>query len=229
MAILADFESQLARSVCDTELPDHRQLTDVLTTTAKRIGEAIETDPLDDFAAIFDSVWQAANEIRARFVSDLKDNVVLGINPAATDWAPLAADPKKRKEAQTFVDSNEALDLLARALIVKAHILAGLTPPLSSTQQEAADVISAFRVPLEMYNHIVRRIAGRDGSNMEKRKRSNAVWDFNISFAIGPTQRVNGLPVVMITDDGGIRYAAQRAGCAQHVMDLNTYLQFVAV
>jgi hypothetical protein len=62
-----------------------------------------------------------------------------------------------------------------------------------------------------------------DGASFDARSRRNGVFDMHFCGASSPTARVDGAPVVVISDDSEVLEAGRRANLGSRVMQHAAY------
>jgi len=83
-------------------------------------------------------------------------------------------------------------------------------------------VANQFATPILLYREILKRIV-ETGCNIEKKKRSNWIWDIQIAMGIGqPIANVNKV-LHLVTTDNAIVHAAKESGNRNFVHTLEEF------
>lgn len=228
LAVIADAESQLCMAVCGVAPAGHRESITLLSRIAAEVCIAADSDPLTRLSAVLTATQSQVELARKDFISDVWTHVVQTANPAASNWSPLAGNSALLANASSYLKSEQARLAVAHALWIKAHLLSGVPIPNPVVLNDLRDLAAKFEVAIDLYLDLARRLWGRAGPDLTKRKHSNTIWDLNIAFVLSDG-RMGGLQTCLVTDDGGVRAAASRMGYSDRVLKLGEYLALLGV
>ena len=223
IAILADSESQLCKTLFDEYPLQHSDTTEKLAKIYSYISHFQSESAIERIRGDLKEIANNVEQTERQFIADMMSYVVLGFNQNTQDWAPLRQDKNVRNQVLTFLNSRASLQLLAKAKVIKAHLL--LNKNIDNLQFDDMEnyVLENFEAPLQLYNEIVRRIV-MTGCDLSKKKRSNWIWDIQIAFVVGSCHRINDHLVRLVTGDGEIVEAANRVNCGNAVYSLQSYI-----
>lgn len=222
IAVLADSESQLCKMFHNAVPPTHAETTEKLCKLFKYIAADTSEASVDKIRNDLREISKVVASTESRFISDMMKYTVQGFDPSATDWSSLKADPALRKKLLSFLDSSHSLQLLAKIHVIKSYLLLGKNAYGAPIDEMAKYFLERFETPLRLYNEIVRRIV-MSGCDLTKKNRGNWIWDIQISFNVGTLHNLNGRNVRLITSDGDILDASQKANCGSVIYSLEEY------
>lgn len=222
VAVLADSESNLCKALYGRIPPRHEETTEKLCKLATYIAQDHSEIALSRVRRGFVEIKDVVDRTEARFVSDMKHHVILGLNPGATDWEPLKHNPCLRDQVLSFLRSPASLRELAKAQVYKAALLLGIAVGNNEAERLSQLVLKEFKTALQLYNEILTRIVV-SGCNIEKKNRGNWVWDIQIAFSISPNAAIENRPVRLVTSDRDIIAAAHAVGASDAVLSLAQY------
>lgn len=223
IAILADCESQLCKTLFNEWPPCYQETTEKLAKICRYISEHQAENDIDKIRSDLQEIAAAVENKEQHFIDDMKKYVVKGFNQNATDWEPLKKDKKLRKTVLEFISSPGAPLIIANGLALKTYVL--LNKSIDSELICRGKFIAEhFVAPIRLYNEIVRRIV-MTGCNLEKDNRRNWIWDMCIAFVLAEHScLVENRQVRMVTGDGDIVEAAKQANCDDRVYSLKDYI-----
>jgi len=168
-------------------------------------------------------IEQELNEIEERFLDELRRSIIKRIKPNSEKWNSIKEDSDLRKRALTFLNSKNQDYYTAYSNVIKAANALEIRESYLETHKKVLWVKSIFKVQLEFYRLILKKI-WIDGANADKGSRRNWIWDLHIILCLGNNLLFNEKEVYLITSDGEILEAASNAGADKYVLKLEEYL-----
>jgi hypothetical protein len=163
----------------------------------------------------------AKNE--AQFSAKLWERVVLTLQPGATSWNQITRSPL-RNALLAAIDRGQAADLVAATIVDRAATRSGLVLSEASRQEAVGRALRAFPTAVQLHVLMIRRLIEK-GPDMTRPNQANTIWDYEITFSTGPGATVQGVPLILVTNDPLITRAAEIAGMAQHYWSWQDYSQ----
>jgi hypothetical protein len=161
-----------------------------------------------------------------RFADALFSAVVRTVNPNAVSWGDAIKDTAIRNAVLAEAKSAKSYGTIAGIIVEKAaaEVKVTLTPQLMA--EKTAQVVEVFHTPLRIYNQVVIDMLQR-GLDMSKPKRSNTIWDYQISFSVGSCANFEGVPAWLITSDNAILKAAALVPSIPNILSMSGYLELL--
>lgn len=218
--VLSDSETLVAKALFQQEPAGFHDTTLRLCTLSRHL---FENTP----GRIDDRAYVACRELheyiveRERlFVSDMWQYVIQGLNPSSTDWAPLENNSQTRTQVLARMKSPIMVEQIAAGFVLKAQAMVGAHA--ANVAGMSQWVANQFATPILLYREILKRIV-ETGCNIEKKKRSNWIWDIQIAMGIGqPIANVNKV-LHLVTTDNAIVHAAKESGNRNFVHTLEEF------
>lgn len=220
--LIADSESLIAHMLFGREPSGSADTTQAL---AKFTAMVANTPPGPLPPLMAKDSKTLADILHARetaFIADMK-SVVNRLNPAASDWNPLGADPSSRDARLKDVRSPKMPWSIALGHVLKARTQLGMPTAAPTLEDETDAVLKAGSASITLYRDILERLVAT-GCDMTKKARQNWIWDMQIAFAVGQDFGDPPKPLVLVTGDGAILDAAKASGLDTFVCRLPDYL-----
>jgi hypothetical protein len=214
-------EAHVAKVIYERDLPRQAEEAKWLGNLAWRVATAKPGTLAPDVRESCRNIAQRMELTEAFFGLSLIDDVILDLNPNATDWSPFGKDKAGRRSALDRVRDPALLQSLGVALVAKTRLLLGLEDKDTDLAAKGAWVIERLGVGLRLYRSLLQKIV-ESGVDFSKKKHINATWDMEIAFVIGET--VQGQELCLVTGDRDIRAAAESASLQGNVLRLEDYL-----
>lgn len=223
--ILLDFEAHLAELLYDFKYTEAYELANKWAKILCGIYVDKTGSFLIDNIQVFKDVMTFISTEETRFIKNMKENVI----------TPIFDSIKEDKETfinsfKSFVEKGELKRIIAFSQFVKTVNIIGkdLKDINNDEQKSKTDYIeNNFGTPISLYTNLILTVVDSNGQlNIEKNKRPNLIWDFQVSFCAG-RHEVNGSPITLVTDDIAIIKAAKDAGCSDSVLKLEDYLKLL--
>jgi len=132
----------------------------------------------------------------------------------------------RKADVNSFIDSIERDSLDAKALINRAYKQSKQAPPNSLPADLVSSVSSIFRLSSLSVGLLVKKILC-DNVNLQKSSIRNYLWDQEVAGNIG--QIIEGLPVLLVTDDKFFREVAREVGYRHSVCTLKEYISLLGL
>ena len=219
LRIVADSDSQLALSLFGRSLPG--RLDEV--NRYAFILEALAAVPIGTIPAsvtpYIEELRRHRDAVESQFADDMR-NVVKGIDPNATGWQPFPNDPMKRREELDAVRAGRTMHVLAAALLRRASLAVGID------LTGEADIVGRiqflldnFPTPMHFYNGCLCKSI-ESGIDYSVDKHANSIWDFHLCFYALAGSTTQGIPLALVSNEGGIKAAAVRGGAGDRMFNL---------
>lgn len=207
---------------------NHNRVQQHLADLAKLVALTSPCSVDSESQAAFEDIATHVKSVEEDFVGELFDRMVLGVNPAATDWAPLKDQQAATDAALEFLDSPDAELGFAKMQVAQAMDAIGIPEEPELLEAGAEQLLGQIGVSAALFNGILRRLA-TTGCDLRKRNRANWVWDMHIAMAVGPFHRVDDKPVLLVTSDQDILTAARDIGHPELATSYSEYCRLVGV
>jgi hypothetical protein len=152
-------------------------------------------------------------------------------------------DPKVAKQFFGDIPERELRKSMADFFVsqIFANMWASFTVQMYATKvgytinsdedlkQKAQLVLAGFPVPFHLMSALLQKIAMDPNFNLSNpdKKRWNFVWDSQLTFSIGSSHTIAGVPLFFVTSDAEILAAAKSANCGEQVIALREHLKSV--
>lgn len=225
LALCADSERLVAMNLLDITLDDRLPAMRLIAEICERVAISVSHDDLRDLQEGLSLIAEFVSAEERAFVQHLWERAVKGVDPSATSWHALEGNAAARKRVREFAASAEARVLLAKSLVASLG-------PQGQARMEDMDLIQRvlddFGTAITFENALLLKILN-EGFDLTKKKRPNFFWDQQLAYNVGLSHSLDGLPVMIVTDDGFIRTAAVEAGHGDRVANLPEYLDFLGL
>jgi hypothetical protein len=128
-----------------------------------------------------------------------------------------------KQQCLEFIDTDGMLDMAARTRVTGTAQLLGIEPGEYDADELRARVRQTFPVALILMRELLRK-AVIGGINWSRSDRANSVWDLSLSFHASRAGTVDGVPVLLVTDDTLLLSAARTAGHGAFVETKEGYM-----
>jgi len=225
--IVADSEALVLRALYGLTLPETEQTTQCICTLAIAIVNT--PGALDSIlTAKLQQIQDHLSKVQVQFISDIWQFVVQVLNPSSIGWAPLENDETMRNVLLNILRSATMPQAIATAFVVKAMHQAQLVESPAKLFGNAQFVSTTFPASIELYREILKRII-ETGCDLNKKKRSNWIWDIQIVMGVGQHIATINKPLHLVTTDGDIIAAAESAGCRSFVHSLSEFRALIGM
>ncbi|MGH9958953.1 MAG: hypothetical protein ACREBC_17795, partial [Pyrinomonadaceae bacterium] len=185
-----------------------------------------EPESLDRLRPQLEVIAREAEQARDRYAAVLWDNVVQTLAPGATRWEQVAAKSEVKGQVLARVAAGEGLRLIAAALPSQAAAAAGRDLSSSSLEQFTDKILTYYPTIVHYRSLAIRRLI-EFGPDMTNRSRANGVLDIHVCTATSSVANINGMPVVLVTDDSLILDAGTRANARNRLLSLSEYVELI--
>jgi len=227
LMFLADSQNQICKALFDMRIPWRETEPPAYAAIVGTIAHSDSPADWSRYQPQLDYLKDHVAKIEDRFVQDVWQHVVLGVDPNAGSWRPLDNDPILRKRLADAVKSPLGSRLSAVMIVLNAAAELKLQLDQATLEEKVDFVMAVFATPLALYNEITRRII-MDGCDLRKESRGNWIWDTQIAFQTSPLAVLGQSPIWLVTDDGAILDAARDAGAEGVVKSLTDYRAFLS-
>ena len=214
--MIAPSELQITRLVFGGASKDQEDNVSAFVELTRSLGTADPSDDLAEFRtdirSVSDHVYRKEKWFTEYFVN-LRQQV-LNATKSATNR-------QRNKAVRNWTRSETAMRLDAEALIRRAYSQVNQTVPEPIPSNIVDGVLIMTRPGSCAAALVLERILC-DDIDLEKSRHRNLMWDLEISASVGQT--VDGVPIVIVTDDAYFAEAARLAGHPSAVCTLDAYL-----
>ncbi len=137
----------------------------------------------------------------------------------SSDFAPSA-----RPTPRDFLQSGMLRSIAAYALVTNCASELGLRPSHSDIAQRASALEPHIPTALAAFESAIHRVvaAGAAPENCV-----NSLWDFHLALFAAESMRIDGHPVIVVTEDKPVRRAAATTGASSRVLSVDPYRAFL--
>lgn len=220
---IPDPELQFAKEFYGETDEQYEYLYNNVMYLCKEVNASNLRDDLNDIRPDLGQIEKAVERSEKAFVDDVLKQVVQHTDPRGDDWRMFEKDKAARNEILTFLDNDESDIAIGVSNAIRFQRAAGVSDEsVEDILAKGRYLADNYQVPIKLYKEILKRIV-QTGCDLTKKNRANRLWDMQISFYLGPNNRVQGEQIVLVTDDGDIVKAAEEAGASRFVMSLSSY------
>ncbi len=216
----AETNAMLAKTLFGSQVPWGNELARKTSLLVKRIALG-DGDPSPDLSPDLRVVRQFRDEAESRFAGMLTDiRRQLGLDEGAvSDFAPSA-----RPTPREFLRSGAIRSIAANALVMNCASELRLSVNESDIARRAAILEPHIPTALTVLEATVDKVVlgGAAPYNC-----SNSLWDLHLALFAAESMRVDGHPVVVVTEDKPVLRAAAVTGASSRVLNLNAYCEFL--
>jgi hypothetical protein len=213
----ADPNGLLSKTLFDRAVATRHELADHMSSLVQRIALRSVDEPIDDIARQPALVRNFRDEVERRFsdmLAYLRRQFGLDKN-ADSDF-----DPSQRPDPREFVRSGRAAFAAAYGMVTNAASEVGIRLEESQLRTLAAILGPTIPTAIAIYTQVFEKVLF-DGA--DPGKHANSIWDLHLGLYAAESMRVRGLPVIVVTEDLGIRSAAATTGARDRVLSLAAY------
>lgn len=216
----ADANAMLAKTLFDGHAPWGSELATKTSLLVKRIalrGGDVSPDLSHDLRVI----RRFRDDAELRFATMLADiRRQLGLdNKAGSDFAPSA-----RPTPHEFLQSGALRSLAAYALVMSCASELRLSVHDGEMARRAATLGPHIPTALMVFEGAVNKVVS-GGATPENFV--NSLWDLHLALFAAESMRLEGHPVVVVTEDKPLLRAAAATGASSRVLNLNDYRDFL--
>jgi hypothetical protein len=139
----------------------------------------------------------------------------------------LHQNPDLRHRLVEEIECGNGQPLLAQHLVRLAAKNHGISRSDYDMQRAAEELRLSAPAAFALFDRIIVRVF-RDGTDVSKKRRANWLWDMQVCFYASRELRLVSVPILLVTDDADILYAAQASGQADAVCTLDEYRARIA-
>jgi hypothetical protein len=224
---VADHDEHVAMLLLGMDIPGAENRAEFAGQLIGTIAETDSPKALRNHQPYLQQVSRYAISAEQQFADNIFRTVVARLVPGATSWGALAAEKKLRAQFIKGLESDDAVRLMAAAMVARIERQLEVTLEQESREDAIDRTIRLFPIPIRFFNSILRRVA-MDGYDLGNPRNRNSLWDYQIAFSTGPEATMEGIPLWLVTDDQRILEAARDCGCASIVSDMKAYLERLA-
>lgn len=220
--IAADSESFLCDFVCGRSLKSAEDNSMKLGALCSHIYRSSDVQ-LSEFDDLLTEIALKVDNIETRFVQDMFTYVVGYYSGSSNDWNALKKNQALRSEILSFLKSEQAINQIARAFVIKGMHLCDENASQAYITKKTEELIITCLSPIRLYIEILSRIA-MSGCDLTKRNRPNWIWDMNIAFAIGNNLTIDdNREIYLVTNDNDILQAGKDSGMQGYILSIEEY------
>jgi hypothetical protein len=170
---------------------------------------------------------KAMKQSEEQWISSMK-TVLNGCHPrAAAVWFGGRSDKAVLARLCQYFGSPAFKSAWAQVTVIDHARSVGKTLSPGELAAKSRFVQEAFPVPFHLTASLLQKIAVSKPLKLDSRKkrRWNFICDVSISFAIGPSHRIDGANVHLVSGDRAIVTAAVAGGCGDRITSLAEYMK----
>jgi hypothetical protein len=219
----ADSEAQMALTLFGSALPQRHESAGTMSEVVRLIATRGMAASAPSIAHVLSELRVHRDSVESVFASDMAD-VVQTLDPGAPGSQPWPQDADRRKRLLAQLRQGDGLLELARVVALKAAAQAGVVPSHDDIEKRSHFLLSHCAAPLHFYQGIIRKIV-ESGIDFAKSKHVNGIWDMQLCFYASPKARLAALnlPLVLVSNERGIKAAAEAGGAHGQVFSLEEY------
>ena len=191
-----------------------------------RLSQSPDIATVDANRSLIDQVAQFINEAETTLVNEIH-GFCSGIDPNFSKWKLFAGDQSKRKKWLDHVRSAQFKEETAAAYLCALAIdLTGQGYRPQSLSRDMIDgYLQATKAAMQLRETFFVGLTGF--TNLDKGSNKNFLWDEQIMTCVGQTCQNH--PLLLVTSDGGMIAAAQKAQLGDYVMKLDDYKTYLGI
>jgi hypothetical protein len=210
--LLVDGESNLCQILFGQVSEVDQGTTEQIMTAASMLYVDSSESNMTSLRTIFLLLADHVEIIERQFLGDMNNYVVLALGGEAGGWSVFEGDRNARQRFVQYIDSDIFFTQWAGIQVTKAALALGQSiAQVEDVSSKVTTVKSMYKSPFSMYKEIVKKMAS-GGYNLEKKGRSNSVWDMQVMFSFCENGDLDGRETVLVTDDKLMRVAATSVG-----------------
>ena len=218
--VMADGEVQLAGGLFQQELEqrllNHAGVSELILA----IGRNGQRDLNDSQRQALERATEYVESRERRFAA-MMDRMADTVREAAHQGGYL--EQEARRDMVEFIDSERMPAFIAQARVLSLAKTLNLEPSAFDSEDLSQKVLRAFPVAIVLMQQLIRKsIVG--GVNWQRSDRANSVWDRDIAFHASRAATIEGVPVLLVTDDSAILDAAGAVSYEPFVETLAGYV-----
>ena len=221
LPFVPDTEELLSTSLFGQDVSGREEEIEAVSAFVGRVANCQGTAELHEALSTLGGLRRHVARVEADFVDSMR-HMVQYLDPDAQDWETFRNDPERRRAILARIDAGVGLRYFAEGLVTTAARLIGATLVGEAFEQRVELVLANCGTPIQFFDGIVRKLVG-GGIDMSKPGRANSIWDLQIAFYGSPGWTMDGVPLVLVTEERAIRDAAARAGDSSAVMSLQEF------
>ena len=138
--------------------------------------------------------------------------------------APSDFASSERPTPSDFLRSGIVRSLGAHALTMNCAAELRLRVSTDEIARRAAILEPHIPTALAVFESVIAKVVSAGAA---PHNHSNSYWDFQLALFAAESMRVEGRPVIVVTEDKPVRRAALDTGASDRVLDLNGYREFL--
>lgn len=206
----------MARIIFGAPLPDQEANLAKLVELGRAIAMA---EPNDSLASLSPQIQQITRHVAEK--EEWFATYFAGLRKQLNEAVGDASNQQRNKSIRAFTASSDAPHRDAIALVKRAYSQSGQVAPDPIPDDVIALVASAAGQASHAVGVLLERIMC-DNADLAKPRIRNLLWDQEIAGHVG--RPINGMPLIVITNDAFFREAASRAGNTAAVCSAEEYL-----
>jgi hypothetical protein len=221
LPFVPDTEELLSTSLFGQRVAGREEEIEATSTFVGRVANCQGTTELHEALSAVGDLRRHVARVEAEFVDSMR-HMVQHLDPDAQGWETFRNDPERRQAILARIDAGVGSRYFAEGLVTTAARLVGATLVGEAFEQRVELVLANCGAPIQFFDAIVRKLVS-GGIDRSKSERANSIWDLQIAFYGNPGWTMDGVPLVLVTEERAIRDAAVRAGDSSAVMSLQEF------
>jgi hypothetical protein len=220
LRVFEDVESQLARGLFGKTV-EERWLE--YAAIADLVGFIATHDAPTPATAMKETLKEIATRVAQRemkFAGDL--NSLIRVIEAAEAEQPQDTRPEVRAGFREFIFSEDGPRLIAKTRVTETARQLGVVSTANELEEYSRRVLRAFPTAIYFLRDLLADLID-SGLNVFLSRNSNSVWDLSLAFHASREASVDGVPVLLVSDDARIERAAAGAAQPEFVRTLLEY------
>jgi len=173
----------------------------------------------------FEDIKSFVENEELKFIENVNKEVIAPIRSSLSE-----SKKTFEEEFDNFVSTGQLENIIALSQLIKTTNTLKIDLQLLSEnerKQKINYILDHFQTPIKLYQNLVCNIVDSNGElKIEKKKRPNLIWDFQICFCVGRNE-IGGIPVMLVSDDGAILEAAEEFLNEGNIMKFEDYLNLL--
>lgn len=225
--LLVDGESNLCQILFGRISEVDQGTTKNIMNAASMVYADCSESNMTSLRHLFKLLADHVENVERQFLDDMNNYVVLALGGAAGGWTIFTGDRNARKKFVQYIDSDNFFTDWAKAQVLKAVIALSLSIDQIEDASSKVNIVKLmFKLPFAMYREIIKKMAS-GGYNLDKKGRSNSVWDMQVMFAFCENGDLDGCETMLVTDDTLMRSSAASAGLGDKCVSSKVYFDSI--
>lgn len=219
ISVMADGEVQLAGGLFNHEARSRMVTQAAIAELVLRVARVGQANISEDDHALIARIAEYVEQRERKFISDMES-----VTSSVAEAAAMHDLTHNDARAQMLAHANapEMLSFLARTRVISTQRALRVSLSEPALLELTERVRAGYPVALAFLRHLVLD-ALRGDINWERSDRANSVWDLSIAFHASRAATINGIPVLLVSDDNRLHDAAASVGHSSFIARLGEY------